>query len=114
MFGRSRDDSDTNVVRRAPFARGGVTAGSVFTGVLVSLGAMAVLVGIIGGAVGILVSLGILGAIARFLPNGEALRLDGEMLLVAAFLSLVAGLVAGVYPAWRVCSVPPAMQLKVQ
>ena len=25
-----------------------------------------------------------------------------------------AGLIAGVYPAWRVCSVPPAMQLKVQ
>jgi hypothetical protein len=26
----------------------------------------------------------------------------------------VAGLVAGLYPAWRICSVPPAMQLKVQ
>jgi putative ABC transport system permease protein len=36
------------------------------------------------------------------------------MLLLAGFLSLVAGLVAGIYPAWRVCSVPPAMQLKVQ
>ena len=72
------------------------------------------LVGIMGGALGILLSRGILGLIARFLPNGEALRLDGEMLLTAAFLSLVAGLVAGVYPAWRVCSVPPAMQLKVQ
>ena len=46
--------------------------------------------------------------------NGDALRLDGEMLATALFLSLVAGLVAGVYPAWRVCSVPPAMQLKVQ
>ena len=72
------------------------------------------LIGIIGGALGIVLSLGILGLIARYLPNGEALRLDGEMLSVAAFLSLVAGLVAGIYPAWRVCSVPPAMQLKVQ
>jgi putative ABC transport system permease protein len=36
------------------------------------------------------------------------------MLLMAGLLSLVAGAVAGVYPAWRVCSVPPAMQLKVQ
>ena len=71
-------------------------------------------IGLIGGALGIVLSLGILGLIARYLPNGDALRLDGEMLALAGFLSLVAGLVAGVYPAWRVCSVPPAMQLKVQ
>lgn len=71
-------------------------------------------IGLIGGIVGIVLSTGILGLLARFMPNGDALRLDGEMLLVAGFLSLVAGLLAGVYPAWRVCSVPPAMQLKVQ
>lgn len=72
------------------------------------------LIGIAGGALGILMSLGILGGLARVMPNGDALHLDGEMLLTASFLSLVAGLIAGVYPAWRVCSVPPAMQLKVQ
>ena len=72
------------------------------------------LIGIIGGIFGIIMSLGILGLLARYMQNGEALRLDGEMLAVAAFLSLVAGLLAGIYPAWRVCSVPPAMQLKVQ
>ncbi|MFL6247873.1 MAG: ABC transporter permease [Thermoanaerobaculia bacterium] len=72
------------------------------------------LIGVIGGVLGILMSLGILGILARFMQNGVALRLDGEMLLLATFLSLVAGLIAGVYPAWRVCSVPPAMQLKVQ
>ena len=72
------------------------------------------LIGVIGGFVGIVMSLGILGIIARFLPNGDALRLDGEMLLLAAILSLVSGLLAGIYPAWRACSVPPAMQLKVQ
>jgi putative ABC transport system permease protein len=72
------------------------------------------LIGLMGGALGILLSVGILGLIARYMPNGEALRLDSEMLTLAAFLSLVAGLMAGLYPAWRVCSVPPAMQLKVQ
>jgi putative ABC transport system permease protein len=72
------------------------------------------LIGIAGGALGIVLSLGVLNVLARFMPNGEALHLDGEMLLTASFLSLVAGLIAGVYPAWRVCSVPPAMQLKVQ
>lgn len=72
------------------------------------------LIGLIGGALGILMSLGILAVLARYLPNGDALSLDGEMLAMAAFLSLAAGLVAGIYPAWRVCSVAPAMQLKVQ
>jgi putative ABC transport system permease protein len=72
------------------------------------------LIGLAGGALGVLLSLAVLGTLAKFLPNGEALHLDGEMLLIASFLSLVAGLTAGIYPAWRVCSVPPAMQLKVQ
>lgn len=72
------------------------------------------LIGVIGGVIGIAMSAGILALLARYMQNGEALRLDGEMLGLAALLSLVAGLVAGVYPAWRACSVPPAMQLKVQ
>jgi putative ABC transport system permease protein len=72
------------------------------------------LIGLAGGALGILLSLGLIEGLSKFMPNGEALRLDGEMLLLAGVLSLVAGAVAGVYPAWRVCSVPPAMQLKVQ
>jgi putative ABC transport system permease protein len=71
-------------------------------------------IGIIGGVVGIVLSLAILGLLARYMPNGVALRLDGEMFAMAGFLSLIAGLVAGIYPAWRVCSIPPAMQLKVQ
>lgn len=72
------------------------------------------LIGLAGGILGILLSLGLIEVLSKFVHSGEALRLDGEMLLLAGFLSLVAGLVAGVYPAWRVCSVPPAMQLKVQ
>jgi putative ABC transport system permease protein len=72
------------------------------------------LIGILGGIVGIALSVAILSMLARFMDNGDALHLDGEMLLVAGFLSLIAGLLAGVYPAWRVCSIPPAMQLKVQ
>jgi putative ABC transport system permease protein len=72
------------------------------------------IIGLLGGVTGILLSTGLLKVLAKFLPNGEALKLDGEMLLIAAVLSLIAGAVAGIYPAWRVCSVPPAMQLKVQ
>jgi len=72
------------------------------------------LIGVIGGILGIALSAGILALLARFMQNGEALRLDGEMLITATFLSLVAGAVAGVYPAWRAASVAPAMQLKLQ
>ena len=72
------------------------------------------LIGLLGGIAGVVLSLGVLALLARYMPNGDALRFDGEMLALATFLSLVAGLLAGVYPAWRVCSVPPAMQLKVQ
>ncbi|HKO59356.1 MAG TPA: ABC transporter permease [Thermoanaerobaculia bacterium] len=71
------------------------------------------LVGIAGGAIGLLLSLGILSVMAKLMPFGDIIRLDGEMVLTAVFLSLIAGLLAGIYPAWRVCSVPPAMQLKI-
>lgn len=72
------------------------------------------LIGLAGGALGILLSIGLIEGLSKFLPNGEAMHLDGQMLALAGLLSLVAGAVAGIYPAWRVCSVPPAMQLKVQ
>jgi putative ABC transport system permease protein len=74
------------------------------------------LVGIAGGALGLLLSMGILRVIAKFAHQQapELVRLHGEMVLVSVFLSLVAGLLAGIYPSWRVCSVAPAMQLKVQ
>jgi putative ABC transport system permease protein len=72
------------------------------------------LIGIIGGVLGIALSLAILSLLSKYMQNGEALRLDAEMLGLAGILSLVAGLLAGIYPAWRVCSIAPAMQLKVQ
>ncbi|HKR62902.1 MAG TPA: ABC transporter permease [Thermoanaerobaculia bacterium] len=72
------------------------------------------LVGIVGGVIGLSVSVLMLKLIAKFIPNGDVVHLDGEMIAVSIFLSLVAGLLAGIYPAWRVCSVAPAMQLKVQ
>lgn len=72
------------------------------------------LIGVAGGVLGVLMSLGILEILSKYMQNGAALKLDGEMLALAAVLSLVSGLLAGVYPAWRVCSIAPAMQLKVQ
>jgi putative ABC transport system permease protein len=41
-------------------------------------------------------------------------HMDGQMILTAVALSLVAGLLAGLYPAWRVGRLPPATFLKIQ
>jgi len=72
------------------------------------------LVGLAGGVIGLALSIGMLRMIAKVVPNGDVIRLDLEMVAVSVFLSLIAGLIAGIYPAWRVCSVAPAMQLKLQ
>lgn len=76
-------------------------------------------IGVIGGALGLLLSVAMLSVIAKVLQqtNGNSITgvsLDLEMVGVSIFLSLVAGLMAGIYPAWRICSVAPAMQLKLQ
>ena len=71
-------------------------------------------VGIIGGLLGMLLSFGILKFLTKVLPGNIPVHIDGPMILSAVFLSLVAGFVAGVYPAWRICTMPPAIQLKLQ
>ena len=69
-------------------------------------------VGILGGVLGVLLSLVGLHAVNSLFPDTFGFQLDGEMLAVAIALSLVAGLIAGLYPAWRICSIPPAAYLK--
>jgi putative ABC transport system permease protein len=72
-------------------------------------------VGIVGGVIGLLLSVGVLRLIAKMIPNGDQMvHLYAEMVLVSILLSLVAGLLAGIYPSWKICSVPPAIQLRVQ
>jgi len=75
-------------------------------------------VGVIGGALGILLSLAGLAWmnswVKTLLTRDDFFQLDLTMAVFAIFLSLLAGLVAGLYPAWRVCRVPPAVHLKLQ
>jgi putative ABC transport system permease protein len=70
------------------------------------------LVGVAGGAIGMLLSLGVVRFIGKLITDTSVISLDAEMVASAVFLSLIAGFLAGLYPAWRVCSVQPAMQLK--
>ena len=71
-------------------------------------------VGLIGGILGILLSVATLLIVRKFMPANLPVQLDTEMVAVSSLLSLVAGFLAGVYPAWRICTLPPAMQLKLQ
>lgn len=92
----------------------GASRGSIFLQHLVECE----LVGLVGGGLGLLLSLGVLAYFNKViggLANMEGFfTLDATMILVAVLLSLVAGAVAGIYPAWRICSLPPARHLKNQ
>lgn len=76
------------------------------------------LIGVLGGAIGIGLSLVSLVFINNFMKatttRADFFKLDFEMVGLAVGLSLLAGLIAGVYPAWRTCRVAPAIHLKVQ
>ena len=71
------------------------------------------LVGIAGGAIGMLLSVGIVRFMGKLISDTSVISLDAEMVASAVLLSLVAGFIAGLYPAWRISTVQPAVQLKV-
>ncbi|HTV03702.1 MAG TPA: ABC transporter permease [Luteitalea sp.] len=74
-------------------------------------------VAVLGGAIGVVlaaVSLRALNAYMLDMTNRAGLfSLDFRMLLLALALSITAGLISGVYPAWRICRLAPANHLKV-
>ena len=76
------------------------------------------LVGVAGGLAGTLLAAGALPLINRSLPanfgRANLFGADGFTLLVALGLAILAGVLSGLYPAWRACRIPPAMQLKLQ
>ena len=73
------------------------------------------LIGVTGGVIGVLLSLGAIRAVKGWVNMRQVpMELDAGMLLAALALSLGAGLLAGIYPAWRVCRIAPAHHLKAQ
>lgn len=73
-------------------------------------------VAIIGGSLGVVmaaISLRALNAFMLDMVNRKnVFGLDIQMLGVALALSVLAGLISGVYPAWRICRLAPANHLK--
>jgi putative ABC transport system permease protein len=75
----------------------------------------AAVVGLVGGALGLLLSFGGLWLIARQSDAMAAVaKMDWVMLATTLLLALLASLVAGLLPTWRACQVAPALQLKSQ
>jgi putative ABC transport system permease protein len=87
----------------------GASRRAIFLQFLVEAG----VIGLAGGAVGLLLALLGLWAVRH---NGEAFAplvgLDLPMLAATFVLALLASLAAGLLPAWRACQVTPALQLK--
>ena len=72
-----------------------------------------VVIGFIGGVLGLaLAGLGLQGIEALYDSPAGLARLDWVMTLTAVCVSIISGILAGLYPAWRVCRIPPASQLK--
>jgi putative ABC transport system permease protein len=76
------------------------------------------LIAVMGGAIGLALSFAGLAVLNAWLKTtasrADFFRLDPQMILLSIGLSLAAGLVAGVYPAWRTCRLAPAVHLKLQ
>jgi putative ABC transport system permease protein len=76
------------------------------------------LIGLVGGFFGLILSLGILailnGTLKTMSGRPDFFRLDPPMVALSIGLSLLAGLAAGLYPAWRTCQLPPAVHLSIQ
>ena len=73
------------------------------------------LIGFAGGLIGLsLVALGLICIEYLYEAPAGLVRLDWVMVLTAIGIAVASSLIAGLYPAWRVCKIPPATQLKTQ
>jgi putative ABC transport system permease protein len=81
--------------------------------VFLQLGTEAMLIGVLGGALGVLVAqLGLWNVRQRPDSYAQLARMDGSMLFLAVVTAIVAALLAGLLPAWRASRIAPALQIK--
>ena len=73
------------------------------------------LIGFCGGALGLLWAWGALSLLStRFNLEASLSQLDASMWFIAPTIAVSAAIIAGVYPAWRICSTNPSIYLKSQ
>lgn len=81
--------------------------------IFLQLGVEAAVIGVAGGASGLLIAqLGLWSIRQRPDDYARLAQMDVQMLLGTLALAIVASVLAGLLPAWRACRVPPAIQLK--
>jgi putative ABC transport system permease protein len=89
----------------------GASRGIIFKQQIVEVAVM----GFCGGMLGLLLTeLGLRGIKLLYDAPPGLVRLDSLMLITAIGIAIVSAMLAGLYPAWRVCQIPPATQLKTQ
>lgn len=72
-------------------------------------------IGFAGGIIGLLLTgIGLKGIQYLYASPSGLVRLDWVIVSAAITIAVVSSTIAGLYPAWRVCQVPPATQLKAQ
>ena len=103
FLGRSGDVG----VRRAL----GASRARVFQQHLTEVG----LLGVLGGLFGLALAwLGLMGVQRLYVDYERVAHLNAELVAITIGLAVAAGLVAGLYPAWRICRIQPATYLKTQ
>ena len=81
--------------------------------IFVQLGIESALIGVAGGALGLVIAqLGLWSIRQRPDDYAELAQMDLQMLLGTLVLAIAASVLAGLLPAWRACRVAPALQLK--
>ena len=89
----------------------GASRSTIFKQQIVEVG----VIGLSGGLIGLsLVVLGLEGIKYLYESPSGLVRLDWLMMFTAIGIAIVSSMTAGLYPAWRVCKIPPATQLKTQ
>ena len=72
-------------------------------------------IGFSGGLIGLLLAtLGLQGVKYLYDAPAALVKRDWGMMFTVIGIAIVSSMVAGIYPAWRVCRIPPAAQLKTQ
>ena len=72
-------------------------------------------IGFTGGLIGLLLAgVGLQGIEYLYDAPDGLVNMDWVMVLSAIAISISSAMIAGLYPAWRVCRIPPATQLKTQ
>jgi putative ABC transport system permease protein len=71
-------------------------------------------IGLLGGAVGLLLTLSALWALRELFPGGMAriAQLDAPLFATTFVVAVAAALATGFYPAWRSMQINPALQIK--